>query len=310
MGDQMGTHELTDLMHAGAQAHAAGGPDLASIHRRGARRRRTRQVATGGAALLTAAVVAGAVAVGIHGGGDPAGGRTAQAAAQDHHVTGLTAYEKRVLREVPGSYAVDGTVIVPGSAAGGGIGAQEVSPDRIASPVRPLGFHAYAGGAIGGDGLPRFMQGNPPKDSQVVADEGPVYLGCTTWPSAKGCTVSVLDRDGGTYHYVYGLGTERFLAPGAGMEVFTAEDYTGRAYHATLIGGFDGTEATRVDVTTVDGQVVPATVDRGTISDGDTLFWATLPADAASVTAYDADGKVVATHRVRSCTDPVDCEVR
>lgn len=43
---------------------------------------------------------------------------------------------------------------------------------------------------------------------------------------------------------------------------------------------------------------------------GHTLFWAELAKPVAWVRAYDADGALIAEHRLRACEDPVDCEVR
>jgi hypothetical protein len=94
------------------------------------------------------------------------------------------------------------------------------------------------------------------------------------------------------------------------MEVFLDDTYTGGTHEQSVIGGFDGTTATRVDLRLIDGSTVAATLDSGEVSPGDTLFWAEVPEGLARVTAYDASGAVVAEHRVRDCGDPVDCEVR
>jgi hypothetical protein len=229
---------------------------------------------------------------------------------EPREVTALTAYERRALSEVPGSYAVDGTVILPSAPGAYEMGRSVDDKLVIVGDPRPLGFHAYAGGALMNPDLPEFLQGNPPKGSQVLGDQGEAYLGCVRW-EAETCTPSVLGRDGGGhFHLDYGLGTDKFLTDGSEMEVFTGSDYSQKVYRATLLGGLAGTEATRVEIISVDGQVVGASLDRGQLRAGDTLFWATLPEEAARVVAYDDNGDVVADHKVRSCGDPVDCEVR
>jgi hypothetical protein len=308
----MVANDLSTLMREGEHHRAASAPDLAEVRRLGARRRLVRRAVPAVGALGAAAVVAGAVLGGTHGLG---GLRDGQVTAQDHHVTGLSAYERRVLAAVSGSYAVDGTVIVPETTRPWP-GGQPMPASRFTSPVRRLGFDTYAKGSLGYSDLPAFMQGNPPADSQVVADSGAAYLACTSGPDSSSsggpgaCVPSVLSKYHGRYVYDYGLGADGFLKPSAPMEVFTDADYSQNVFRATLIGGFAGTSATRVEITTVDGERVAAQVDRGGIRVGATLFWASLPSDAARVTAYDAGGHVVVTHLVRACHSPVDCEVR
>jgi len=104
----MVTEELTRLMHSDAKRHG-GALDLEQIHRLGRRRRWSHRAATG--AVVCAAVAAvGGVWLVLGPGGGPVNVR---AAGQDHQVTGLTTYEKKALAEVPGSYEVDGTVVLP-----------------------------------------------------------------------------------------------------------------------------------------------------------------------------------------------------
>ena len=300
--------KLAELMQEGAAAQRVDAPDLGVIRRGGGRIRRRRRAGLGAAALAVVGVVGGVPLLTGHLGSQDS--TAIEPSAPDHQVTGLSSYEKRVLAQVPGSFEVDGTVVVPSTPATSVH--EQLGPDRLGQPIRALGFHAYAGGALLDAGLPAFMQHrNPPKDSQVVADEGEASIGCVTFAEApQACQVSVMGQEAGHTYYLYGLGTGRFLDPGAEMEVFTDDDYTGRTWHASVIGGFDGTTATRVVITMVNGETADATVDSGQISAGDTLFWASLPAEAAGVTAYDADGQVVAEHQVRSCHSPVDCEVR
>jgi hypothetical protein len=280
--------------------------DLAGVRRRGRRLRRWR---TGAAVAAVAAVTAGTAGVTAQlVSGDEDGSRGV--AAQDHQVTDLTPYERRVLEAVPGSFAVDGTVVVPGH--GEAYSSRSFSAEQLAGAVRPLGFHTYAGGAIAvpGEQLPRFMEGNH-GGSQVVADQGPASLTCTTWEDTDGCVVSVVaERADGRYAYVYGLGTDSFLEPGAEMEVFTDEDYSTGTYRESVIGGFDGTDAVRVVLELVDGREVEAELDSGGVSAGNTLFWGTSPVAVEAVEAYDAKGDLVESHTVRACSGGVDCEVR
>jgi hypothetical protein len=94
------------------------------------------------------------------------------------------------------------------------------------------------------------------------------------------------------------------------MELFTDDDYSNRKWSQSLIGGFHGADTARVLVETTDGAQAEAQLDVGTMSPGNTLFWAKLAHPIAWVRAYDANGKLLAEHRLRDCTDPVDCEVR
>ena len=40
------------------------------------------------------------------------------------------------------------------------------------------------------------------------------------------------------------------------------------------------------------------------------MFWGPVAGDLAEAVTRDADGNVIEQHRVKSCSDPVDCEVR
>ena len=304
--------DLTTLLHRESLPPSA--LDLAQIRRLG-RRRRWRARAAAGLSVLAVGLALGGVWSLVGGGAGP---RTFPATAhQDHRVTGVSDYERRVLAAVPKSYEVDGTVIVSGRLQAGSDFNEVMPPSRIVGAPRALGFHAYGGGAPAGleTKLPRFMEGNPPQDSQVLFDQGPAFLGCTLWPAehhtdAGSCLPSVLvENTAGQLVYVYGLGTDHFLTPESEMELFLGDDYQGRTWHGTLIGGFAGTDASHVEATLVDGSKVAALVDTG-VRGGATLFWATLPSYAEKVVAYDHDGKVVAEHRVKSCSTPVSCEVR
>jgi hypothetical protein len=304
------TDDIASLMRTAEPSDPVVRVDPSLVRRLGRRRRTRRRLAVIGGAAAAVAFIGAVVAVVGHTPVDTAQG---DIATHEHRSTGLSAYEKRVLRAVPQAYAVDGTVVVPGRLDESSDMNTRLASRRIVGAVRPLPFHGYSGVGYVATAFPYpdFMSDNAPRGSQVVADNGPVALTCTTWPGEPGCTVSMVMRaKNGAYYYFMGLGADHFLRPGAPMELFLDGTYGGRRYRDTVIGGFDGTDATRVVVRLVDGRRVDATIDSGGIHHGDTLFWATAPAAVASVTAYDADGNVVARHRVRSCSDPVDCEVR
>jgi hypothetical protein len=189
----------------------------------------------------------------------------------------------------------------------------QFKPHDLPSPIVPLGRDGFTqpGYVSTSTRYPRFMQRNPPKDSQVVADTGPVSLTCALWDGHQPCGVSLLVGDATQgWYYLYGIGSDSFLKPNASMEVFLEDTYDGRVLKQSVIGGFDGTRATRVELTLTDGSSQDASLDSGRISRGDTLFWANVTGELAMVTAYDGAGDVVARHRVRACSDPVDCEVR
>jgi hypothetical protein len=94
------------------------------------------------------------------------------------------------------------------------------------------------------------------------------------------------------------------------MEVFQSPDYSTGSPTNLAIAGMDGTDVARVDFISSDGTVTQGTVLPGTLVEGDTMLFANVPGELASVIAYDADGEVVENHRLRDCDDPVDCEVR
>lgn len=303
----MVTDELTRLMQDAA-AERAPMPDLGGIRRLG-RKRRLRTRATTGVVVLATVAVLGGVWSALGSGGDSV---TVRAAGEDHHVTSLTTYEKRVLSDTPGSYAVDGTVVLPDVADPAADNYRRLAPKRIIGTPVPLGFH----GSVGPMYLPsqRSEEGyldNAPKGSQVVIDPGPLWMGCTTWPKGDGCVPSVLAKDTvGRFISLHGFGTEEFMKPGAEMELFTDDDFSERTWSQSLIGGFHGSGTTRVLVEMTDGSHAEAQLDVDEMSPGNTLFWAKLPHAVAWVRAYDGDGKLLAEHRLRDCKDPVDCEVR
>jgi hypothetical protein len=161
---------------------------------------------------------------------------------------------------------------------------------------------------------PRVARVNAPRGSQVVVDAGPVWLGCQGKkhaPAGAVCHPVVLAKaTDGSFYYLYGLGTEHFLQPGADMELFSDDDFSDHSWSGTLIGGFHGTSTARVLVDLTNGSQVEADFSAGELSPGNTLFWARVPSQIARVRVFDRAGKLIAEHALRSCNDPVDCEVR
>jgi hypothetical protein len=308
----MVTDELIRLMRDDESVRWGQGPDLDRIHHLGRRRRALKGLAAGTIAMVTVAVLAG-----VWWALQPSGGhRTVRSAGQVHSVTGLSAYERNALRQVPGSYAVDGTVVLTQTPRPGAQLAVRVPPGfhLVGEPV-PLGFHATVGpGYLVSTKGPRVARVNAPRGSQVVVDAGPVWLGCQGPKHARAgavCDPVVLAKaTDGSFYYLYGLGSDHFLEPGAEMELFTGDDYSDHSWSGTLIGGFHGTSPARVLVDLVDGSVVEADFSAGELSRGNTMFWARVPSPVARVRAFDRDGTLVAEHALRSCNDPVDCEVR
>jgi hypothetical protein len=150
----------------------------------------------------------------------------------------------------------------------------------------------------------------------VGIDLGPQYLGCVTTesagdlPAGKTCYPAVVTRQGDTWTYQWGMGTERFLQPGAPMEVFSTRASVDGVDGTLGIAGLDGTEVARAVFVGTDGTRVEGTVLAGTLVPGESMFFGEVPGPLARVIAYDAAGEVIEDHPLRDCKDPVDCEVR
>jgi hypothetical protein len=310
----MVTDELIRLLHDDGRTRGGLGPDLERIHRLARRRRATRGVAAGVVAILVVAVAGGAWFA-LSPGGSPTHVKV-RSAGQDHQVTGLSPYERKTLRDIPAAYAVDGTVVLPDTPDPGPDLYDRVPPGwRFVGDPIPLGFHTMVGPGYLSSSKPQHAyQVNAPKGSQVVVDAGPSWLGCQGRKhraAGAPCAPVVLGKTvDGTFYYLYGLGTDKFLKPGSEMELFTDDDFSDHHWSGTLIGGFHGTSTARVLVDLVNGSQVEAQFSAGELSPGNTMFWATVPSAIARVRAYDASGKLIEEHKLRSCSSPVDCEVR
>ncbi|HWJ81568.1 MAG TPA: hypothetical protein VNS55_04955 [Nocardioides sp.] len=304
-----------------------GRPDLAAIHRLGRRRRRIRTAAVGGAAALS---VAAAVGIGVTVGGDPGSGDSLAAAdAPPDHLSPLA---QRVLSDVPGAVQVNsGQVVIP---------APDVDrqfTQRIDVEGRPVRLPRdyYAGvtswparafpawlydGTQAAEQAEDDGSGYPVGTSDltgVLVDAGGRYLGCAlprkAWGADGGesCFPAILtQRPDGGWTYEYGLGTDRFLQPGAPMEVFSEESYVSGDLTTLAVAGIDGTSVASVQLVATDGTVVDGTVEAGTLVPGESMFFGEVPGELARVVAYDAQGDVIEDHRLRDCTGGADCEVR
>ena len=298
------------------------GPDLAAIRSAGMRRRHTSALGIGVGALA-AVVVFGLVASAAAGGGD---GRAHEPTPARHpHV--LSELAQRALVEVPGATQVsDWQVVLPRPKDGErdwGLGSERLTV--TGTPVdtgadhysgvtgyRPADFPAWLY-----RGVQHIEQTDLAEDDGypvgstemgILVDDGASYLGCIG--SAAHCGPALLTRDGDDWVYEWGMGTDDFLRPGSGMEVFLDEDYSTGGPGQLVMAGLPGTDVARVDLVTTDGTTVTGHVESGTVVPGDTMMWGTVVGELAAVVAYDAGGDVIEDHRLEACSGGVDCEVR
>ena len=122
------------------------------------------------------------------------------------------------------------------------------------------------------------------------------------------CVPAVIRNEDGQRHYEWGFGTDDFLDPGTGLEVFAGNAGPEDAPSLAVAGLPDDT-VTRVEFVNTAGTIVEGTVDH-TMAPGSSILWASVPGALARVITYDASGAVVDDHSLRDCTGGVDCEVR
>jgi len=321
----MNQHTIQDLERVlhDPVSERLGAPDLATIHRFGARRRRGRRTAIAALAALTVAAVAG-VGVGIDRLRDQPD--RVPVAADPNTPTELSPLAKRVLREVPGAVQVsDWQVVIPGP----GVAPewdQEVPAGQIAAGTSTVGS-SYTGVTTFDRGtfpdwlydeVQRIEQeelgdenGYPVGSTEmgVLVELGEAELACVG-ESRERCRLALLTGLESGYYLQWSMGTENFLDPGADMEVFLDEDYSRGTPSQIAIAGLDGTDVARADFITTSGTVVEGVVEAGTWSTGDSIFWANVPGELATVVAYDASGEVIEDHPLKPCDSPVECEVR
>ncbi len=308
--------QVIETLQSGATSHPTSGPDLDAVRAQGRafRRRRRGAVAAGVVGLGVAASALVAVTVG----GDAVTGEQSLGVAgtgqqQDE---ALTRWEQEALDAVPGSYAVAGTVVVPGPLdTADDVATMRFTARQLAGEPVALGWHGYTdpGYVASTVTYPDLIEQRQVladrEGKDVVADNGPVSLACLSDGGRPCSPAVVMPGEGTDWFYLSGLGTDDFLRPGSDMELFLDELHARSGATSSLIGGFDGV-ARRVELTLVDGTVQVASIDAGVMSEGDTLFWAETPVEVTRVTAYDSDGDVVQERQVRDCSGGVDCEVR
>lgn len=308
------------------------GPDLDLIRRRGRGRRRLRQVSAAGSALVGATLVA-VVAVAVTGGTEQAADPAVSPTTPPAGPAGLSDLARRALAEIPGARQVSPTMVsIPASGRrsfDAGLGAQ-IHGEAVALPE-----DAYAGvttykrkdvPAWLYDGTEAVERAQDDEDTGypvgttdltgIGVDLGPQYLGCVTTegsddlPAGETCYPAVVTRQGDTWNYEWGMGTDQFLEPGAPMEVFSTRAFVDGVDGTLGIAGLDGTEVARAVFVGTDGTRVEGTVLADTLVPGESMFFGEVPGTLARVIAYDAAGAVIEDHPLRECKDPVDCEVR
>ncbi|GAA4098972.1 hypothetical protein [Nocardioides kongjuensis] len=308
------------------------GPDLDLIRRRGRGRRRLRRAGTAGSVVAGAALVT-VVAVAVTGGteraADPAGPPKVVASAR----AGLSDLARRALTEIPGAQQVSPTMVSIPAPGARGLGPD--MPAQVHGQAVALPEESYAGVTMfkrkdvpawlydGTEALEKDQgdeeTGYPVGTTDLTGvgvDLGPQYLGCVTTegaadpPAGETCHPAVVTRQGDAWAYQWGMGTERFLEPGAPMEVFTTRASVDGADGTLGIAGLDGTDVARAVFIGTDGTRVEGTVLAGTLVPGESMFYGEVAGPLARVIAYDAAGEVIEDHPLRECKDPVDCEVR
>jgi hypothetical protein len=284
-------------------------PDPAALRGLGERRRGRRRVLAGlSVAAVTVLMLAGVIVLSTVGGsraGPGPGPRFERKAA-------LTSYERRVLREVPHSYAVNGVVVVPGAIdAGAARNALYMAPP-VLTGLTPLGTDVFTPVSQLAPKVPYpdFMNGPPPIDSQVVADVGPGALGCLPATRHRCTPALIADGRGHASFELEVLDATGFLERDVELQVFIRDVYEGGQLRHLIIGGFGGTRATTVAFTMADGSTWVGHVDRGHIAPGATLFWGIVNGEVQVVSAYDRRGRVVNRHQVRPCDDYTSCRVQ
>ena len=295
-------------------------PDLLDdAKRRGARRRRTRVAVVGLAAATAVGGSLALIAPGVTGSGPD------QLRGVAGRPAGLSPLQERVLREVPGAERLSvWQVGIPEPA-----GAVETFPSddgsfEVQGPTYATGVTSYTGVTLyEPDAFPAWLydavlsweedagdeSGQPVGSTGIgiAVENGTLELACVSFQGAD-CEPAVIRAAHGRIHYEWGFGTERFLAPSSGMEVFGGNAAPEDA-PALAVAGLPDDSVTRVEFINTAGKSFSGTVDH-TMAPGSSILWAKVSGALARVVAYDAEGDVVEDHTLRSCSGGVDCEVR
>lgn len=299
---------------------------LRAIRKDGARRRTKQRALSGLATVAGVAALAAALGVGPGLGGDggePTQGKDAPVAERPSELSPL---QQRVLREVPGAQQIsEWQVSLP---------APDVRPEwsepiggdfEVVGPTIPTGtttdagVTAYPRSAWPGwlfDEVERIEQeelgdadGYPvgSTDMGIEVVSGQAELACISFEDNP-CGPALVRRSGGELYYEWGFGTDEFLEPGTGMEVFAGKPGATDAPDL-VIAGLPGTEVTRVEFVNTLGVVTDGQVTHELV-DGASILWADVPGALQRVVAYNGAGEVVDDHKLRQCSGGTDCEVR
>lgn len=187
--------------------------------------------------------------------------------------------------------------------------------DGVDGRLAPLGWHSLTPASdvplfdrLAG---PAFMRsGEMPERTQVYQDSGPMRIGCRRAPGVSCGLFLVVGSDSVGWFTGDRLGDDAFLQPGEPMQLVPGSTLENGRLQPTVIGGMHGTATARVVITLEDGSEREATVDRGRIARGATVFWGLFEDQPVRATAYDAAGEVVEDHPLTSCDDPIDCQTR
>lgn len=147
------------------------------------------------------------------------------------------------------------------------------------------------------------------ESGMVVADRGPALLACTDWDDAGACEISLGHTDGDQYVHDLLLGSEDFQKKGHGMEVFLMPSYTRFGEETLLVAGSDKPADSAVVVMT-DGSKVDLEVTNKIGKASGSISFGRIPGVPKRVVTYDATGKIVTSHRIRSCQPGENCEIR
>lgn len=319
--NQTTLERFTELL----QGHSAASLDphrLATAKSRGARRRRAR---TGLIALAAAVVVGGSVTLLAPGLDDTNSDRDTVARDVATRPTGLNDLQRRVLRDVPGAERISvWQVAIPEPP--GAVDGMEIPGDdfEVQGKTFATGVPSYTGvTAYDRSAMPGWLydavlvvekaaggaEGRPvgSTDTGIAVVNGTLELACVSFQGGD-CVPAVVRNENGQRHYEWGFGTDDFLVPGTGLEVF-AGDAGPEDAPSLAVAGLPDDSVTRVEFVNTAGEVVEGTVDH-TMAPGSSILWAGVPGALARVITYDSSGAVVDDHALRSCTGGVDCEVR
>lgn len=220
--------------------------------------------------------------------------------------TTFAAYADQLLASTPGSWRSGASVVVVPAEAAGETEGTRLPADRV-GPTVPLPAHAFELAedwrAPGSDDQPE-----PGLTGRVLSDRGPALLACTEWPDSRGCTVSVGHLEEGGFVYDFGVGSDRFQAPGAEMEVFLMPSYTPAGRETLVLAGGSAPVESAV-VILRDGTKVPATLTDVVGEPTGAIYFTSTAGTPVRVVAFDANGRVVEDHAIRRCRPGANCEV-